>query len=351
VVYFLKEKKMVKVGILGAGFMGGMHAEVYRNLPNAELVGVADRDPDKAEKLAGRYGTTAYSTAEDLLDQEKTSVIDICLPTFLHKEYAVKAAREGKHILCEKPIALTIEDADEMIDTAEKAKVKFMIGQVIRFWPEYIKLKEIYDSGELGKLLSITCIRLSPTPDWAWNKWLTDPERSGGALLDLHIHDTDYLLYLLGKPLSLICYTSSHSLPYAHVFTTFTFTDNVIAYAEGGWDMPESFPFTMVYTALFEKGVVEFNSRAEKTLAIYTLGHKMEHPEIQQELVAAADTKGNIAQLGGYFSEIKYFVDCVENDREPAQASARAARDSLEVALAEKESTETGKIIKIAKDI
>jgi len=340
---------MVKVGILGAGFMGGMHAEVYRNLPNAELVGVADRDLDKARKLAGRHRATAYSTAEDLFGQEKISVVDICLPTFLHKEYAIKAAREGKHILCEKPIALTTEDADEMIDTAEKAGVKFMIGQVLRFWPEYIKLKEIYDSGQLGKLHSITCIRLSPTPDWAWDNWLTDPERSGGALLDLHIHDTDYLLYLLGKPLSLICCVSSHSLPFGHVFTTFTFADNVIACTEGGWDMPENFPFIMAYTALFEKGVVKFNSRAEKTLAIYIADRKVEYPEVEQELVAAANTEGNIAQLGGYFSEIKYFVDSVENDQEPAQAGARAARDSLKVVLAEKKSAETGKVIKIGR--
>jgi len=75
-----------------------------------------------------------------------------------------------------------------------------MVAQVIRFWPEYVKLKEIFDSGSLGKMVSISCARLSPTPTWAWNNWLLDSERSGGALLDLHIHDTDFLLYLLGKP-------------------------------------------------------------------------------------------------------------------------------------------------------
>ena len=144
-----------------------------------------------------------------------------------------------------------------------------------------------------------------------------------------------------------ICCASSHSLPYGHVFTSFTFADNVIAFAEAGWDMPESFPFTMAYTALFEKGVVEFNSRAEKTLAIYTPGRKVEYPEVQQPPIWAANTEGNIVQLGGYFSEIKYFVHWVENDQEPAQASARAARDSLKVALTEKKSAETGKIIKI----
>ena len=88
---------------------------------------------------------------------------------------------------------------------------------------------------------------------------------------------------------------------------------------------------------------------AEKTLAIYTPGRKVEYPEVQQELVPAVNTEGNIAQLGGYFSEIKYFIDSVENDQEPVQASARAARDSLEIVLAEKESAETGKIVKIGR--
>jgi len=338
---------MVKVAIVGAGFMGRVHAEVYRNLSKARLAAIADSDFKKAEELADRYRTTAYPSMEELLNQEDVDAVDICLPTFLHKEYVIKASRAGKDILCEKPIALTVKDAKEMIQAVKKAKVKFMIAQVIRFWPEYVKLKEIYDTGELGRLLSITLTRLGPTPTWAWDNWLADIKRSGGALLDLHIHDTDYLLYLLGKPVSLTSRVPSGKLKYTHVFTTFVFPDRVMAFAEGGWDMPDNFPFTMAYTALFEKGAVEFNSRDEKTLAIYRRGKEVEYPSIKSELETKASGDGNIADLGGYFSEIKYFIDCLEKNEEPIKASAQSATDSLEVILSEVKSANSGTVVKI----
>ncbi|MEA3485508.1 MAG: Gfo/Idh/MocA family oxidoreductase, partial [Candidatus Aerophobetes bacterium] len=222
---------MVKVAILGAGFMGSMHAECYNNLSNAKLSAIADTDLARAEKLAKKYGVKAYSKPEELFKEKDIEIMDICLPTFLHKEYVIKAAQARKNILCEKPIALKVEDAEEMIEAANKVGVKFMVAQVIRFWPEYIKLKEIFDKGSLGEIVSISCTRLSPTPTWAWNSWLLDSEKSGGALLDLHIHDTDFLLYLLGKPISLLSLVPKSSLKYAHVFTPFLFPNNVVAYA------------------------------------------------------------------------------------------------------------------------
>jgi len=222
-----------------------------------------------------------------------------------------------------------------------------MIAQVIRFWPEYVILKKIYQTGELGRLFSITLTRLASTPTYSWDNWLADVKRSGGALLDLHIHDTDYLLYLLGKPVSLASRVSPGRLKYAHTFTSFIFPDKVIAFAEGGWDMPDNFPFTMAYTALFEKGAVEFNSRNEKTLAIYGPGKEIEYPTVKPELKAEANGGGNIADLGGYFSEIKYFIDCLKNNEQPGEASAQSARDSLEIVLSEMKSADSGKIIEI----
>jgi len=339
---------MIKVAIIGAGFMGKMHAEVYQNLNKAKLAAIADSDLEKAQLLADKYKATAYPSLEELINQEDVDAIDICLPTFLHKEYVIKAARLGKDILCEKPIALTLKDAEEIIQAVKEAKVKLMVAQVIRFWPEYVELKRIHQSGELGRLISITLTRLSPTPTWAWDNWLADAERSGGALLDLHIHDTDYLLYLLGKPVSLASRVSPGRLKYAHIFTTFTFPDKVIAFTEGGWDMPDNFPFTMAYTALFEKGAIEFNSRNEKTLAIYRPGKEVECPTVKPELeTTVSGGEGNIADLGGYFSEIKYFIDCLENNEEPTEASAQSARDSLEITLSEMKSADSGKIIEI----
>jgi len=338
---------MIKVAIIGAGFMGRMHAEVYGNLSKAKLIAIADSDLEKAQLLADKHKANAYSSLGELTNQEDIGAVDICLPTFLHKECVIKAARLGKDILCEKPIALTLKDAEEMLQVAKKARVRLMIAQVIRFWREYVILKKIYQTGELGRLFSITLTRLASTPTYSWDNWLTDVKRSGGALLDLHIHDTDYLLYLLGKPLSLVSRVSPGRLKYAHVFTTFIFPHNVIAFSEGGWDMPDNFPFTMAYTALFEKGAVEFNSRNEKTLAIYRLGKEIEYPTVEPELKAKANGGGNITDLGGYFSEIKYFIDCLENNEQPGKASAQSAKDSLEIVLSEMKSADSGKIIEI----
>lgn len=338
---------MVNVAILGAGFMGKMHAECYHNLPNAKLMAIGDIDLNRASELAKRYGAHASSQPEELIGDGDIDLIDICLPTFLHKEYVLKAAQVGKQILCEKPIALTAEDAEEMIKEAERAKVKFMVAQVIRFWPEYERLKETYESKRLGKMLSISLARLSACPTWSWNNWMLDPTKSGSALIDLHIHDTDYLLYLLGRPSFLFSQGSKTDIGYGHIFTTFVFSQGTVASVEGGWDIKaNNFPFVMAFRAIFEEGVVEFSSDRDKTLSIYQRGREIEYPSVGEELPASGDAGGNISQLGAYFSEIKYFVDCVENDQLPVMAEAGSAKNSLEMVLMEKRSAETGEVIR-----
>ncbi len=339
---------MVNVAILGAGFMGKVHAECYSNLSKAKLVAVADIDQKKADELAKKYNACSISQPNKVIEDENIHLIDICLPTFLHKEYAIKAAQAGKHILCEKPIALRLEDADEMIKEAKKAGVKFMVAQVIRFWPEYVKLKQIYQEGTLGKLLSLSLTRLGLLPTWSWNKWMLDPEKSGGAILDLHIHDTDYLLYLLGKPISLFSQGIKTKIGYGHIFTTFTFPEGIVAFVEGGWDIvADEFPFTMTYRAIFEKGVIEFNNRKEMTLSVYSKGKKVEHPSLQDKLFPLKNFGGNISDIVAYFLEIKYFVECIENDTSPILADATSARDSLEVLLLERKSAEEGKVVEL----
>jgi len=338
---------MVRVTIIGAGFMGSMHAQVYQNLPNAELIAIVDVDLEKAEKLAKKYAARAYSQIKDILVRDDIDAVDICLPTFLHPRYTIEAAKAGKHIFCEKPIALNLKDADKMIEEVEKKGVKLMVGHVLRFWPEYVKIKKIQESGKLGKPYFISCTRLSPTPTWAWQGWLTDVKRSGGALVDLHIHDVDFLLYLLGKPVSVYSKAPGASPSYNHVFTVLNFPQGIVGVAEGGWDMPGSFPFTMSLVGLFEKGAVEFNNRYERTLAIYPEDKEPEYPEIKIQPPTATDIEGNIAELGGYFSELKYFIDCLEKGEHPDIAGGKVARDALEVVLLAKKSLQTGKIVEL----
>ncbi|MFH2068499.1 MAG: Gfo/Idh/MocA family oxidoreductase [Candidatus Omnitrophota bacterium] len=335
---------MVKVGVIGAGFMGAMHSQCYSLMPGAKLVGIADIRKEKAAEVKKKSNAKFYDNAEELLKNPEVDMVDICLPTYLHPEWVIKAAAAGKSVICEKPIALKVQDADRMVEAADKHKVIFMVAQVIRFWPEYTRLKEIYDRKELGGLVSLHLTRLSPTPTWGWENWLGDARKSGSALVDLHIHDTDYLLYLCGKPKGLYSCGRKIDGGYCHILTSFNYPDFIVT-AEGGWDFVDTFPFRMAFTANFEKGTVEYNSFAANPFAVYTEG-KSEFPKLAGDAIQA-EGGGNVSSLGGYYNETKYFVDCVEKGKRPTIVTPEAARDSLALVLKEYQSAASGKIINL----
>jgi len=333
---------MHKVGILGAGFMGAMHAAVYSQFPDIKIAGIADIRADRAKSLAEKFRSIPYYSADDLFAREDITIIDICLPTFLHKEAVIRAAELHRDIVCEKPIALTLEDADEMISTCRAKNVRFMVAHVIRFWNEYRYLKEMHDRGRWGKLLWISMSRLSPTPTWGWENWFLDPSKSGSALLDLHIHDTDFLLYLVGeKPVSVMARSRQTEIGHCHVASTFRFASGLVASVEGGWDFPPTYPFVMSFTALYEKAAVEFNSRAKPTLTVYEHSGKIERPVFETK--KADLSAGNIGDLGGYYYELRYFFEHVVHSKPFAVISPEQARESLAVVLKERESAEQQK--------
>lgn len=319
---------MLKIGIIGGGFTGDMHAQCYKSLSErCEIKGIADVNTGRAKELERKFKVRIYRSAQGLLDAKDVDVIDVCLPTYLHKEYVLKAIRSGKHVLCEKPIALTVKDGEDMVKAAKKAKVKFMVAHVIRFWPEYVYLKELVKQNELGKLRSITLIRLSPRPAWSWQNWIQQPQKSGGALTDLHIHDTDFLLYLLGWPKKISSYAVKSKYGWDHVFSTFYYGNGAIANLEGGWDMSDNYPFTMAFTANFEKGSVEYNSR-HNIFNIYKGGEKIESPKLAQGITVEGSI-GNVASLGGYVKEIEYFLNLCVNKKVPKVITPEDAVTSL----------------------
>ena len=325
---------MLKVGIIGAGFMGEMHAQCYKAIPEkCELKALADLRNDKARLFEEKFKVKVYSQAEELINEKDIDIVDVCLPTYLHHQYVLKAIRAGKNVLCEKPIALTVKDGKEMVAAAKKARVKFMVAQVIRFWPEYVYLKELYDRKELGNLKSISMTRLSPRPVWGWENWLQQPVKSGGAFLDLHIHDTDFCLYLLGWPEKISSRGVKTKFGWDHVFSTFTYRAGVAAAMEGGWDMPDKFPFTMAFTANFEKGTVEYNSR-HNIFNIYKSDGQIESPKLGVEMEAKG-TGGNISNLGGYFKEIEYFLKYCQGEDVPSIITPQEPVESLRLVLEE----------------
>lgn len=338
---------MVTVGVVGAGFMGQMHATCHSLLPNAKLVAIADVEKDKAAALANKFNVAAYCCLEELVRQAKPDVVDICLPTYMHADAVIKAAALGRHILCEKPMARTVAEADRMIAAVNKARVKFMVAQCIRFWPEYVALKEVVDSHRLGRLTSLWMSRMSPTPTWAWKNWLLNPSKSGSALLDLHIHDVDYLLYLLGKPRAVTSVSSKTKIGHSHIYTVYSYPGKAVV-ACGGWDLPAGYPFNMAFRANFEKGTIVFNADGMTGLYLCEGDKKPEPLPVQRPKAEGAVSSGNISDLGGYYNELKYFITCVENAQQPKVVTPKAARNSLSVVLAEQKSAETGRPVKIA---
>ena len=308
--------------------MGRMHANVYRTLEGAQLVAAADIKPDVVEKYAGEFGLKAYPSLEEMLQGESLDVIDICLPTYLHSHYTIEAAKAGKHVFCEKPMALNLDEADAMISECSKAGVTLMIGHCIRFWPEYAILKKLVDNGTLGNLLSVNLTRYGAFPSWSSDNWLADSTKSGGGVLDMHVHDTDFVHYLLGKPDSIHSWGSVDDRGPGQVFTTMTY-GKTIAHLEGGWNLPSSTPFKHAFRAIFEKGAAIMDAGP---LTIYEDGKEPVVPEIPKMEAAGG---GNISDLGGYYHELKYFVDRLSAGLPLETVTPQTSRQSLETTLEE----------------
>ncbi len=337
---------MVNIAILGAGFIGDLHSNSYKQIEDANVVAVADKVEEKGRKLASDHGAKYYSDLDQCIKSEEVDNVDICLPTFLHAELTKKAADAGKNIFCEKPMALTLDEADQMIEAVEKNKVKGMIGHVIRFWPEYIRAKEVVDSGELGKPLFGYCERLAVLPDWHQDNWGLQEKYSGGAALDLHIHDLDYLTWVFGKPKRVMAQGVYNPQTIkqgglVHITTNIEFEDGVAGSAEGGWAFKGSFPFTMIFRILCTEGTIEWVFRAGKNI----------EERAQATKVTIYRPDGSIEELDvdktdGYLLECKYFVDCTHNQKEIKKATFGDGRAALELALAAAYSAKNKEIVK-----
>jgi predicted dehydrogenase len=329
---------MIKIGLIGAGFMGSMHASCYEALAGRgdfKVTAVADDDADKAAKLAAKFGAAVYPSAEALIREGDVNTIDICLPTFMHFETASAAMRKGCNVFVEKPACLNEREAEQLLALQRETKTQVMVGQCIRFWPEYMELKRLASDNVYGRLLMGVFKRISPRPGWAWNGWLHDPEKSGSAALDLHVHDVDFVRSLLGgDPDRLTAETVARQGANGHIFSLYRYGDAVIS-LEGGWDYPETFPFEMAYRVSFEKATVVFSSAATPSLRIYENDGSIVEPKLDELSISAGDGGGNISSLGGYYNELHYFLECLSSGREIANSTLQDGCDSLRLTLRE----------------
>lgn len=322
---------MIKVGLIGCGFMGTMHANCYKNIEGVEITAFADLRKEKAEELSKGLNATIYSDGKELIANADVDIIDICLPTYLHAEYAILAMEKVKYLFVEKPVALTKKQGEMMIKKAEETGCNVQIGQVIRFWDEYVELKKYIDSGIYGKVVNANFRRISPRPTWGWNDWLLNTELSGGAGQDLHIHDIDYVLSLFGTPKKFYSIRNVLGEKNSYVNTLLQYSDKSVT-VEGTWDLPGTHPFEATFRVVFEKAVIE---NAGGKFMLYTNEEAREIKIEKKEVVGDGFKGGNISDLGGYYNELVYFTDKAKAKEKVEKATLKDGVSSLKFLLKE----------------
>lgn len=330
---------MLKIGLIGLGFMGRMHLETYDRLEREgvpiQVTALCDFDVAKlnGQVLGGNMDTGSstldfnryakYTSVQEMLEKEQLDMVDISLPTFLHKDISVQCLNSSVHVLCEKPMALTAEECSAMIAAAESNGKQLMIGQCLRFWPAYEYLKEIVDSGVYGLVNSGYFYRFSSAP--TWGPWLTQKAKSGGAMLDMHIHDTDMINWLFGKPQE-VSANARVVIPgsgYDVVSTNYRYQDGKVINAQADWTMQGDFGFEMGFRVNFERANLLFNG---ETLKVNPNTEPGFYAELSPDL--------------GYYFQLKYFVETLIDNRTVATALPTSTKGSIEIIEAEIESAD-----------
>jgi len=338
---------MINVGIAGLGFMGAMHFGVYSRTSRAKVVAIADTNPahlagdwsDLAGNIEGAElspdlsGVKTYRDASELLHDPGIDVVDVTLPTFMHADFTIAALEAGKHVLCEKPMALNVEECRRMIEAAEAASGKLMIAQCVRFWPEYAELKRMVDEKRYGEVLAASFTRVGPTPAWSWNQWMMDDAKSGDAILDLHIHDADFVQYVFGRPRAVFATGASHGAGVGLCVAQYLYEGGPCVSAQGGWIGHGAFPFRMAFVVFCEKATIELDFARQGAFAAYLADGSTVTPE-----VPAGD---------GYELEIDYFLKCVENDTPVELVTPESAMEAVRLVKAEEESIRTGRLVEL----
>jgi len=308
-----------RVGVIGGGAMGQHHIRIYSEMKDVELIGICDTDRNRAISLAKSYNTTPYFDHRELLKQELDAV-SVVVPTTFHYSVAMDVINSGTHLLVEKPIADTLENADTMIHAAHDAKVKMMVGHIERFNPAVSKLKEIVDSDMLGKIVSISSRRVGP-----FNPRIRDV----GIIMDLGVHDIDVISYLYGKKINEV-YTIAgkdiHSFE-DHASILLRIDCNLSGMVETNWLTPHKI---RNLTAIGLKGVAY-------------LDYIKQTVELHDE---AWIRTAKVEQKEPLKNELEHFIKSVKNDTKVI-SNGETSRHALETAMAAIESYQKGKAIGI----
>lgn len=338
---------MLNVGIIGFGFMGRMHYKCWSQRSDVKITAICDANTNLVEdtkKAVGNIEGAAddidfdslkiYTDPDAMLEDQDLDAVSITLPTHLHPDFTSRILKSGVHVLCEKPMALTETSCREMIKAAGDAGKILQIGHCVRFWPEYAVSKQIIDSGKYGRVLAGSFRRLSAPPTWAADGWLSDSARSGGVALDLHIHDSDYVQYILGMPRGVKSQIanslSGHTL---HIATQYCYENDIAVIAEGGWAMTPSFGFEMSFNIMLEKATIVYDCTRDPAFKVCPAEGDAFTPDVPDG--------------DGYSREIDYFVNSINGKQTEEVLTLEESMNSVKLVLAEIESAKLRKFIEL----
>jgi predicted dehydrogenase len=342
---------MIRVGLVGLGFIGWIHWLAYQKLGGVRVAAICESDPKRLtgdlRGIQGNFGPPGeqidltgirtYSKLDDLLADSHVDVVDISLPTSLHADMAIKALEAGKHVFCEKPMALRLADCERMTAAAAKASRLLMIGHVLPFFPEYDWALKTIRSGDYGKVRGGAFRRIIADPTWVRDFW--SPERIGGPMLDLHVHDAHFIRLVFGMPTEVV--TSGRMRDGLPEFwhSQFRFGDRGLAVeATSGTINQQGRPFTHAYEIHLERATLMFDFAV-----IGGDGRYLCEPTL-------LDDRGGVqrAQLPGgdptdaFANELREVVRCIRDGQTSEILGAILAQDAMRLCEKQAESLRVG---------
>lgn len=338
-----------KVAVLGAGFVSAIHLESYhRFVPSAEVIAVYARNPEKAKAFAEKYNIPKwYDDLDEIINNSGCEVIDICLPNYLHAEATLKAAAAGKHIIIEKPLAVTLEEADAMIAASKKANVKLMYAEELCFAPKYERVRNLVNEGALGEIYMLKQAEKHSGPH---SDWFYDIERAGGGvLMDMGCHAIAWFRWMLKNAKAISVYATMSTVLHKgrtkaedNSIVIVEFENGVTAVAENSWakhggmdDRCEVYGNGgVVYADLFMgNAAISYSKNG--------YGYAMEKADTT---VGWSFTVFEEVFNQGYPHELQHFIDCVQNNKQPL-VTGEDGRAVLEIIYAAYASAAQGKKI------
>lgn len=327
---------MKRIGIIGAGAIGGWHAERWQQLP-VEIAGFYDVVRGAAERAAARFGGQVYDSAEALAAD--VDLVDICTITTAHKAGVLAAATAGKPVICEKPLARNVADCEEMIAACNAAGVPLFVAQVVRFFPQFAKAKEVLASGQLGNPGVIRTVRAGSMPAATERSWFHDFEQSGGVIMDLGIHDLDFVRWCFGDVERIFArgLTYNQEVGRDHALMTLRFKNGAVGHIESSWAHPAG-QFRTRFEIAGDDGLMEWDSLNDNPLRLALVGDEGQVTRRSESPLAL--------ESDPYYAELAHFLDCLENNT-PCRVTAEDGLMAVKLSLAAMESLRTGMPVEI----